>query len=508
MVGHRDDSVADKHYDAETLAAYALDQLTPDLTEAVRTHLAICSVCRDAAAETIHLSHALDSELHHSLDAAQPSGKLSFERVAREWRKPPRRVSLPYRLSHLALRLAVLPLFLLLGLLIMTLAPFDGSFAQRSLELINTYTGPPALVAVAFEDGIAIVRLDPTQSGIVRHVATVSNPSRLGFAPDGRWVAFQQGSTLHLVETQAHGTHAKLELREAAEWAWSPDSATLAYTDGNGRLVAFDLASQTHTVLVPAADRAWGLPLWSPDGAQIAYAAVQGIWRVDTATGYRVELARNPTPDVSLLAPAAWLDCDTLLLAWDARAGLQNDQAALYRVDLDARQAVSLEVATLARGDRLSWPISADGRGLALHGDYLVTLNLATGRERRVPDQLRAPIAAEWAPGGAWLAAVVPGQRSGEGLYLYAPDKARVVPVRLPDGAAEKAVWWAGPEHLFVLRQPDDGSNLELWLVSVTGDQAPQRLMTNISLLGANPDGWEGRAAVAAQPVDFAALTP
>lgn len=519
MAGHGDDPVAGKHYDAETLAAYALDQLPIDRAEAVRAHLALCPACRETTAEIAHLAQALERELHQTLETARPSDKLSFERVARGWRTPPRRVSLPRRLTHLATRLAILPLILLL-LALAFLAPNENSFARRDLGLAKEYSGPPALAAVAFDDGVAIVRLDPAQPGMVRYVAHVDDPTRLSLAPDGRWLAFQRGGTLHLVETRADGIHAKLDLREIAEWAWSPDSATLAYTDGSGRLVAFDLASQTHTVLVPAGERAWGEPQWSADSMQIAYAvapslsgdssggSAQSIWRVDPATGYRVELARNPAPDTSLLAPAAWLDRDTLLLAWDARASVQGDQSALYRVDVNARQTVSLEAAAPAQGDQLAWPISPEGHGLALRGHRLVTLDLTTGRARAMPEPLQTPVAAEWAAGGAWLAAIVPGQRGGDGLFLYAPDNGRVMPVRLPAGASEKAVWWAGPEHLFVLRQPDGASRLELWLVSIPGDQAPQRLIANISLPEPGPDGWQWHDAVAVRPVAFSALAP
>lgn len=517
MAGHGDDSVAGKHYDAETLTAYALNQLSPDRAKVVCVHLAVCPACRDTAAELARLIQTLDRELHQTLDAAHPSGALSFARVAQEWQKPPRRASLFYRLMSLAAGLAILPL-ILLALALTFLALKENSFRRRSLELADEYSGPPALVAAAFNDGVAIVRLDPAQPQIIRHVAHVDDPTRLTFAPDGRWLAFQQGETVHLVETQADGIHATLDLREPAEWTWSPDGTTLAYTDGSGQLGAFNLASQSHTVLVPGTEHAWGSPVWSPDGAQIAYAVAprsgdsssgaQSIWRVDPASGFRVELARNPAPDTSRLVPAAWLDHDTLLLAWSARAGLQSDQGALYRVDANARQAVTLQASAPARSDRLAWPITPDGQRLAVYGNRLVTLDLAAGRERAELQQLRAPVAAEWAPGGAWLAMIVAGQRGGEGLFLYIPNQGRVMPVRLPAGAAERTVWWVGPEHLMVLRQPDGASHLELWLVSVTGDQAPQRLLANISLPEPGPDGWQWYDAVAAQPVDFPVLAP
>lgn len=511
MAAHGDDPVGKTHYDAETLTAYALDQLPRQQAEAVRAHLLVCPACRDAAAETARFTHAIDRELHDLLDRARPASNLSFDTIAREWRKPPHRVSLRARLARLTTGFASAPLILLLALAITILAPYEDSLARRNLELTDTYTGPPALVAVAFDEGVAIVRLDGEHTGVVRHFRRLGDLSDLSFAPDGRWLAFQRGSTLHLVETSADGQHAKLDLTENAEWAWSPDSAALAYTDGHGRLVVFDLALQTHNVLVPASERAWGPPLWSLDGTQIAYAlapqatanagnATQGIWRVDPATGYRVELARNPAPETSLLVPAAWLDGNTLILARDGRM-VNGDQAEIYRIQVNARQAQPLEAVALARGDQLSWPVSPDGHMLALRGDRLVTLNVVSERARAVPDHLRAPAATAWAPGGAWLAAIVPGKPGGEGLYLYAPGKAKVVQVRLPAGAAEKSVAWAGSEHLFVVRQPDGATYLELWLVSTTGAHAPQRLLSNITL--PESGGWLAHDTVATRAISL-----
>ena len=502
MAGRGDDSLGDKHYDADILLAYALDQLPPDQAAQVGTHVATCPACKAIVSEAQHLTWQIDRALHESLDSAQPSPNLRFDPISHAWHQPPRRVTYPYRLKRLTSGFVILPLLVLLALAITLLVSFEDSFARHNLQLTRHYSGPPALVAVALDGSIAIVRLHGAQTGIVREIRHAGNPHNLSFSPNGRWLAFRRGGTLHLVETRAEGLHVKLDLRESAAWAWSPDGAALAYTDGRGQLLRFDLASQTQTLLVPAADGAWGAPVWSPDGTQIAYAVPHGIWRVDPATGYRVELARNPTPDSALLAPAAWLDPDTLLLAWDARNGEQTSRAALYHVDISARQAVSLGAELLARGGAIVWPIGADGHALAVRGDRLVALDLVSDAARPVPEQLRYPLAAEWAPGGQWLATVLSEKRDGAGLILYAPDEARIVPIPLPEGAIEKSVTWAGPEHLFVLRQPEDGDTLELWLVSIAGKHKPQRILANVPAPDTTSAGWQWQDAIATLAVN------
>lgn len=480
MAGRGDDSLGDKHCDAATLLAYALDQMPSDEARDVEAHLSICLACKGTVAEFQQLARQVDRTLHESLDYAQPGPSLSFDPISREWHKPPRRVSYAYRLKRLTSVIASLPLLMLLALAATMLAPFEDSLARRSLHLTRDYAGPPALVAVAFDGAIAIVRLQGAQTGIIREIPYVSDPRTLTFSPDGRWLTFRRGGTLHVVATHADGPHAKLDLRESAAWAWSPDSAALAYTDGRGALLLFDPASHEQTALVPAEEGAWGAPVWSPDGLLIAYAVEHGIWRLDPATGYRVELARSPAPESTLLAPAAWLDADTLLLAWDASDGARTDRAALYHVDIGTRQAVPLDAEVLARNGAIAWPVSADGHALVLREDRLIALNLASEVACAVPEQLRYPVAAEWAPGGKWLATVLVGKRGGAGLFLYAPEKAQLVPIPLPEGAVEKSVSWVGPEHLFVLRQPESSATVELWLVSATGEHAPQRLLANV----------------------------
>ncbi len=422
MAGRGDDSLDDKRCDPDKLLAYALDQLSPDEAGEVASHLAACPACQAAAADAGQLARQLDRTLHESLERARPGPRLSFDPISRAWHQPPHRVSYAYRLKRLLSALAFLPLLMLLALAVMLLAPFEDSLARRSLHLTRDYSGPPALVAAAFDGSIAIVRLDGAQTGVIREIPYASDPHHLTFSPDGRWLAFRRGGTLHLVETRAEGLHARLDLRESAAWAWSPDGAALAYTDGRGSLRLFDPASQRQRALVPAAEGAWGAPVWSPDGAHIAYAVPQGIWQVDPATSYRVELARRPAPASALLAPALWLDADTLLLAWDAGGAAQTDRAALYHVDTRARQAVPLNAEVLAQSGALMWPVSADGHALALRGDRLVALDLAAETTGAVPEQLRYPVAAEWAPGGKWLAAIRTGERGGKGLALYAPE--------------------------------------------------------------------------------------
>ncbi len=520
MARHGDDSLGDAHthqghYDAATLAAYALDQLSAAQARAVERHLSVCAACRIAVAARQDFAHSIAGELHRTLDASVPGPGVSFDPVARVWRHAPRHVTLAYRRARLLGGFALVSLTLAFVLAAVALAPSRETLALRALNVTEDYSGPPALVALALEDGIAIVRLAPKRSQIVRTVRHVRDVSNLDFAPDGRWLAFKRGKTLNVVEAASGGMHLKLPVRAAAAWAWSPDGKTLAYTDGTGQLTVFSPQSQTQSVLVPASEGAWGKPVWSADGRQIAYAVgaagrlgnaldvgIQAVWRVERATGYRVEIVRNPAPQVRLLVPAAWPEAGTLLATWDALAEAPGSHATLYRIDLIRRPAAPLAVDSLAREDWRARLVSAGSVSPPLSTDRLSALPLPVELAGLAPSHLRAPVEVDWAPGAALLAAVVPDRADGGRLLVYTPNAEQAVSVYLPGEAPVEAAYWAGPEHLFVIRRPDGAMRAELWLVAASGDQTPQRLVSDVPLPHAA--SWTWRDTLAARVLDSA----
>lgn len=515
MVGNGNHPLNQAHYDEITLQEYVLGQLLPDEEEAIRQHVTTCAMCRTEVAALQAFCQRLSADLDRELEKTTPGPRLSFDQIGSEWRKPPRRVSVVYRLGQLAPSTYTVVLLSLFMLVFLLLLPGSETAALRSLELPKDYYGPPAMAAASTNGGLVVVRLQHNDAHVVVHVPYMTNPRNLQFSPDGRWLAAQQKSTLHIIETVESGVHIELETGESTDWSWAPDSRTLAYTDGTGKLVAYDVAAQAERVLVPSDEYAWGPPVWTADGSQIAYAVVvplpsegeirvrQGIWRVNPATGYRVELARNPFPDTSLLVPASWVDDGAALLAWDVQAGVTGDPVALYRVDVATHAVAEVTGQSLAQGTRLAWPVSSNGVTLAVDHDRLVALSLADQTSRPIADQIPWPQVLDWAPNGAWLAYTVAGAPEGQGLYVYALQEAELRAITLPGGATEKSVSWAGPEHLFVIRQTTGGdSTSELWLVPLTTGQAPQRVMTNVRVPKMGPyNGWRWQDVLTTQVI-------
>ena len=191
MAGRGDDSLSDKHYDADILLAYALDQLPPDQAAQVGAHVATCSACKATVSEAQHLTRHIDRALHDSLDSAQPGPRLRFDPISHAWHRPPRRVTYPHRLKRLTSGFIVLPLLMLLTLAITLLVSFEDSFARHNLQLARNYSGPPALVAVALDGSIAkVVGLSAPavgervrkleQAGVIRGFRAVLDPEALG----------------------------------------------------------------------------------------------------------------------------------------------------------------------------------------------------------------------------------------------------------------------------------------------------------------------------------------
>ncbi len=105
----------------------------------------------------------------------------------------------------------------------------------------------------------------------------------LRLSPDGRWLAnpAHQDNKLHILDI---GTREERILPvSVTALAWSPDSRTLAYTPARTfpaspkpdcTLCLYDLASDTHTSLIPNSDPAFesiSNLVWSADGSKLAY---------------------------------------------------------------------------------------------------------------------------------------------------------------------------------------------------------------------------------------------
>ena len=135
---------------------------------------------------------------------------------------------------------------------------------------------------------------------------------------------------------------------------------------------------------------------------------------------------------------------------------------------------------------------------IAADEQRLLAVDAESKRGTWLSDKVPWPQTIAWAPNEAWIAFTVAGAIEGQGLYTYAVDEGTLNAITLPEGAIERAVAWAGMEHLFVVRQLADGGS-ELWLVPLTSSSAdPQRLMSYIRLPRTSSAlGWQWQDVIA-----------
>ncbi|MFE2520149.1 amidohydrolase family protein [Streptomyces mirabilis] len=141
------------------------------------------------------------------------------------------------------------------------------------------------------------------------------------------------------------------------------------------------------------------LPVLSPDGRRIAFAALNSLWLAGTSGGRPPERLRKSGPTRYLLAPVWARDGRSLAYA-DDRDGLLG----VYRRDL-----ATGEETALATGGRVHPALSPDGRRLACldMAGRLVLRDLGSGEERVLVTPLGGgglPGRPSWSPDGRYLA--------------------------------------------------------------------------------------------------------
>jgi len=118
----------------------------------------------------------------------------------------------------------------------------------------------------------------PVEEGDLRQITDSPWRDRnVEYSPDGKWIAFVSDRSgreeLYVVASDGAGEPQKLtdldELKFA--YAWSPDSAQIAYTASDNKLRVLNIATKAATELSASRYGQIGSPSWSPDGKWIAY---------------------------------------------------------------------------------------------------------------------------------------------------------------------------------------------------------------------------------------------
>jgi Tol biopolymer transport system component len=174
----------------------------------------------------------------------------------------------------------------------------DGKIRRRTLDgtpsrtIEFSATLPVRAASLSKETAQTRSRvLPPPASHLRQPVKGVLSPA---VSPDGRAIAFAALNDLHVYTLGAKSENVTNDRFLDTEPAWSPDGRSLAWsTDRAGQLLdlwIYDMKTRAKRRLTSTDGSAMGAA-WSPDGKQIAFLNVDGVWRrasvnvVDVATG-------------------------------------------------------------------------------------------------------------------------------------------------------------------------------------------------------------------------------
>jgi len=248
-----------------------------------------------------------------------------------------------------------------------------------------------------------LVAVDPATGEERVLVEDLDDVSYARWSADGRWVAFERGTTRgRQIPGSLWVVDASREPRQVFDgprlWAWSSTGARLAVIHGS-TLSVVDPSTGRTTELASTVGDVTSAPAWSPDGTRIVFGASGGsISSVDVLTGEHSRLVQLPGENLDSVDGVEWSPDGSRLLILYA---LGTGDSRLVVMNADGS-----DIAVLAEGEVVGFDWSPDGSRIAFTEALRVFVATADGSTRSLvaslPNDARTSLV--WSPDGSQIA--------------------------------------------------------------------------------------------------------
>ncbi len=346
----------------------------------------------------------------------------------------------------LATLAAACPLAVLLGL--HTALDIRSAAAQPAEDVYDYH-----LAFTSNRDGtFSVYTVNPDGTDLRRITGGAFDAHELSVSPDGESIAYSEkrrdgsATTFAVVVVAANGGASQTLSAEDGAWCmqpvWSPDGASLAYIRAQSRVASILVGAPDVGEAASLTEIGWAMqPAWSPDGTRIAFASVTGM----RAEIYVVDAANRTLERIT------YLDAFSEAPVWSpdgkqiAFVSSRDGSSAIYTMNADGsavRQLTGgekqdIEPVWSPDGTRIAFSSSRDG-------DFAIYVaDARLGRERPLTDE--APgwqMQPSWSPSGKQIAFTA-GLDGEWDIYVANADGTVVHRVTTEPGYDLRPLWMA-----------------------------------------------------------------